>query len=175
MMEFLGSFFGTIATWFMDKFSPKPLPTTRVKVLIVDDAGKPLDDVQNFFKDHHNNYDVIIASSVETAKKQLEDKNPHYAVIDLSLDNSSREYEGFEVIKFIFDQDELITRPMILSGYKPEDVEKHLDEEFAGFPKKLEELKRNYIYKGTTHSGGYLVELLEKLNRMEKEKASKNH
>jgi len=143
----------------------------KVTILIVDDVGKPLVDVQNFFKEGHQRYDVIIASSVEEAKQQIKEQQPDYAVIDLNLDVKG--YEGIEIIEFIFYQYPNI-QTIILSGFPLQgDVEKRLNKDFSGFPEELNKLKEHYVYKGTQHSGGYLVVLLETLEQLEKERKRK--
>jgi len=155
-------------------FFPSKLGKPK-KLLVVDDAGGPLADIQNYFNHHQKGYEVIIASTVEEAEKMLKEYLPDYAAIDLRLLNEGEspyqnvEYQGIEVIGTILAE-RMETKPIILSGHKWEEVEETVEKKFAQFPEMISDLKSNYVYKGTRDAGGYIKILLDTLRRLEKAK-----
>jgi len=173
-----GVIYDFLKKWSVNLLSRLFFKKKSVKVLVVDDEGKPLTEIQNFAKkshpDHSHNYEIVIAYSVETARTCLEREQPDYAVIDLNLKHSKEPtFDGIDIIAAIFEN-EFRTIPIILSRYPFKgEVRKRLKQLLSlGFNDKekneqLKQLEGRYIHK-TSRSGhptGYVGVLFEVLER----------
>jgi CheY-like chemotaxis protein len=176
IIYFLLPFFAMLGVLLVWPFLPSlfSFRKTRKCLLVVDDYGAPLADIQNYFNNYQKDYEVIIASSVEKAKETLEEHSPDHAAIDLMLgDEHNREdidvdYRGLEIIEFII-RNNITTKPIILSARSWEEVENKIKEKFPNSSIQ-DDLRDNYVYKGTSDAGGYVGVLLNTLRRLEKVK-----
>jgi len=128
----------------------------KKSVLIVDDEEHIRNHLGEFLEE--DGYMVYTASTIENAKQEIQNKELHYAIIDLKLDNPS-EYGGIEVYKCVKENKPDVI-PIILSAYFNEHVKEELK-------KEEKDIEPHYIFKGGEQN--YILAVLDKLEELEKE------
>jgi len=142
------------------------------RVLVVDDQKNIRDDLKKHLE--LKNYEVVTASAVEEARKHILCEKFDYTVIDLRLEAVSWEFVGAKIINFAKRNQPKI-KTIVLSGFAFDDVKKALKKELENdidSGKILEEIKRDYIFKGGEEN--YITAVLNKLETFEEKTEKKN-
>jgi CheY-like chemotaxis protein len=154
-----------ILTLFKKLFFSK----SRKAILFVEDTQSIQEELGEFLKKKYIVYPVL---TVEEAKKQIEEKQFDYAILDLKLDTPV-EFGGVEVWRFLRDKKPMI-KIIILSAYSfdqtSEEFKANLNNEEKNFQEQIDsvlrEIEGNYISKGGQRV--YIEAVLEKLEEFEK-------
>lgn len=137
------------------------------KIFLVDDEKHIREDLGRYLR--RKEYAVYTACNIEESRKIILSEPLDYAIIDLKLDFAS-EFGGIKVFNFV-RRNQPNVKTIVLSAYPFEEVKTELERELKeehDSEKVLEEIERDYIYKGGDQN--YILAVLNKLEEFEKEK-----
>ncbi len=111
------------------------------RLLIIDDEETILKQLKWAFK---NDYDIVTAASAEAAISAVREHSPAVMILDLSLDDNSAVFEGFEVLETALSIDPQLKVVMITGHDDAENALKSIETgavDFCAKPVDMEKLR----------------------------------